>query len=733
MRQLRWSRQSSVWLLCVGLFISFNVTAAPNLGGLIKSVAQTNTSPAKKEVEQLPDPRSLGMGWSSFLDLSPEDLQARSQQLIEDLTETANQLPEEDRVAALTSLRRLQTGLTALAEARQRKDLPPPKPTPLQETYTIQQLLNVYSELLSSQRRLRQEKDTVRQMRSSLSTADQYQDDLMINYGKLESRSKERIIKGLEIMANRTAILVNRERLRIHQALLKNAEIVVDQSEEEFSEAKERLVANDYHPSRSEKLIEEAKEEVLASQKRLYTEEAQLLETIPDTPLDQVRANFEQQQLLLERTREAQARVRLLSLQAEQALAEALRLKDQPEQFVPPFNLAEQEQLLKELQGYNEVWQERTSSQYSRVQSISFDDVDESLNRTLDSLTTQLLETAKETLNASSSLRQEIAKAELLLDLTSKLLYVDEPEPVRWVYTAWDGLSSFLVGLSSWLESTLFRIDDEPITPLEILQGFLIIGLAWLLSKAVRLGLRRMSQKQKRIARSTFYTLGRLAHYVILTLGVLLSLSVVGIHMTNLLLVAGALSVGIGFGLQDIVNNFLSGLIILFERIFRVGDYLEIEDGTRGSVTQINVRSTVLRTNDGLEVVIPNSDLISHKVTNWTMQDTFRRMKIEFGVSYTSDKNIVKQAALEAADRVPFTLRNIPGYKAPEIWLSEFGDSSLNFTLVVWVNALAARRPTNTKAAYLWEIHSALQEHGIEIPFPQRDLYIKEWPSEGKS
>jgi len=583
--------------------------------------------------------------------------------------------------------------------------------------------------LLASRRRLQQERDMVRQIRRSLATADQYQDDLMVNYGKLGSRSKERIVKGLEIMANRAAILVNRERLRIHQSLLKNAEIVVDQVEEEFTEAQERLIANDVDADRTKSLIEEAQAEVVAAQKRLYTEEAQLLETLPDTPLDQARANIEQQQLLLERTREAQARVHLLSLQAKQALAEALRLRDQPEQFVPPFEIAEQELLLEDLQNQNELWQERTSSQYDRAQIGSIELADESDARTLETLNSQLLETAKKTISASTSLRQEILKAELLLDLISELLYVDEPEPVRWMYAAWDGLSSFLIGLSGWLESTLFRIDDEPITPLEILQGFLILGLAWLLSKAVRIGLRRMSQKQKRIARSTFYTLGRLAHYVILTLGVLLALSAVGIRMTNLLLVAGALSVGIGFGLQDIVNNFLSGLIILFERIFRVGDYLELEDGTRGSVTQINVRSTVLRTNDGLEVVIPNSDLISNKVTNWTMQDTFRRLKIEFGVAYASDKEVVKKAALEAAERVPFTLRNIPGYKAPDIWLSEFGDSSLNFTLVVWVNALASRRPNNTKAAYLWEIHSALMEHDIEIPFPQRDLYIKKWPN----
>ncbi len=204
----------------------------------------------------------------------------------------------------------------------------------------------------------------------------------------------------------------------------------------------------------------------------------------------------------------------------------------------------------------------------------------------------------------------------------------------------------------------------------------------------------------------------------------MIALGSIGLSFTNIAIIAGALSVGIGFGLQSIVNNFVSGLIILFERTLRVGDYIELDTGLTGTVKAINVRSTLINTNDNIDIVVPNSEFVSTKLTNWTLGEHILRVRIPFGVAYGSDKEVVRKAAIEACEDVPYTLTHLRG-REPDVWLVEYGDNSLNFLLLVWVNRQGARRPTRTRAAYLWALEDKLTEYGIEIPFPQRDLHLR--------
>jgi small-conductance mechanosensitive channel len=279
-----------------------------------------------------------------------------------------------------------------------------------------------------------------------------------------------------------------------------------------------------------------------------------------------------------------------------------------------------------------------------------------------------------------------------------------------------------------WLEAaqatTLVQIGDTPVTGNDVFRAFWIIVFAVILSKLVRKALARFGDRDFRYGRAGLYTFGRLFHYAIIFLAILVSLASIGLDFSSLALVAGALGVGIGFGLQSIVNNFFSGLIILFESTLRVGDYIELDTGVTGTVKDINARSTLINTNDNIDIVVPNSEIVSNKLTNWTLNEYILRMRIPFGVAYGSDKEKVKQAAIEAANNVHFTLKNMKG-REPDVWLVEFGDSSMNYLLLVWVNRQGARRPTRTRAAYLWALDDAFREHGIEIPFPQRDLHLR--------
>jgi small-conductance mechanosensitive channel len=273
------------------------------------------------------------------------------------------------------------------------------------------------------------------------------------------------------------------------------------------------------------------------------------------------------------------------------------------------------------------------------------------------------------------------------------------------------------------IDFVLFSIGDYSLSSLKLLAFVLVVVMTYVLSKVIRQGLSRFASSENAMTNAHVYTLGRIVHYVILLLGLLFAVSLLGFDFGKLAIVAGALGIGIGLGLQNIVNNFVSGLVILFEKSLKVGDFIELNSNLFGEVIEINMRATLIRTNDNVDILVPNAELIGSMVTNWTLKENIRRFRIPFSVAYGSDKEIVKKAILEAAHAVPYTL-NATG-REPNVWMTGFGDSSLNFTLGVWVSPQQVKRPTALTSDYLWAIDDSLRKYQIEIPFPQRDLHIR--------
>lgn len=218
--------------------------------------------------------------------------------------------------------------------------------------------------------------------------------------------------------------------------------------------------------------------------------------------------------------------------------------------------------------------------------------------------------------------------------------------------------------------------------------------------------------------------LGQVAKIGLMVIAAIFALNAIGVNLTALTVFSGAIGIGVGFGLQAIFSNFISGVIILMEKSIKVGDFIELQSGVTGEVREINIRSTLITTNDNVDILVPNEEFIKAQVINWTLKETSRRMHISFGVAYGTDKETVQKAALEAAANVEWTYDD-GGPRAPQVWLVEFGDSSLNYELVVWLTEVAVKKPAKVKAAYNWELHSALKKYELEIPFPQRDLHVR--------
>lgn len=274
------------------------------------------------------------------------------------------------------------------------------------------------------------------------------------------------------------------------------------------------------------------------------------------------------------------------------------------------------------------------------------------------------------------------------------------------------------------LESVGFSFGESRLTLFLIVKG-VALAVIFIWAASVVSGLIQGSlARSRRFTPSVQALVSQGARLSLLFIAVMLALNAIGIDLTALAVFSGAIGVGIGFGLQSIFSNLMAGIIILMEKSIKVGDFVEFENGLVGEVREINVRATLVTTNDNVDILVPNSEFINNRVTNWTLREGFRRLRVPFGVAYGTDKELVKAAALEAAESVPHMLMDVSG-REPQVWLSGFGDSSLDFELVVWLRPESVKRPGAVMAAYNWAIESALNKYGIEIPFPQRDLHFR--------
>ena len=281
--------------------------------------------------------------------------------------------------------------------------------------------------------------------------------------------------------------------------------------------------------------------------------------------------------------------------------------------------------------------------------------------------------------------------------------------------------------LHSFLDFTLAEIGGAPITIAGVLVATLIFVVALLFS---RLAVALISRLRRNMPHggTALYILEKFAGYGIAIFGVIFALSAMGLNLSSFAVFAGALGVGVGLGLQGVAKEFVSGIVLLFDSIVNIGDFIEIPGGSgggvRGVVYEIGARAIRLRTADGIDVFVPNSTLIEERFINWTLKGETRRIHIPFAVACGADKAKVREVVLAAAKTVDYTLPD-EGQRRTQVWMTSFGDSALNFELVVWPSVDAVKRPAALQAAYIWAIDDALRAAGIEIPFPQRDLRIR--------
>jgi small-conductance mechanosensitive channel len=283
----------------------------------------------------------------------------------------------------------------------------------------------------------------------------------------------------------------------------------------------------------------------------------------------------------------------------------------------------------------------------------------------------------------------------------------------------WQEIKNLFLELREFLNVPVTTLGKTDITLWTILYFiFLTFLLFYVTGKLKKWIIYKLLAKSK-IDLGVRVAAGSIFRYIILFIGFIIVLQTVGIDLSTITILAGALGIGIGFGLQNITNNLVSGIIILFERPIKVGDRIEVGD-VSGDVVRISIRATTIITNDNISIIVPNSDFISSKVINWSHIDRNIRLNFPVGVSYKEDPQRIRKLLLEVAR----DNRGVLKEPKPDVLFSEFGDSALVFNLRIWTQEFI-NRPGVLKSQLYYAIFEKFAQNGVQIPFPQRDIHLK--------
>ena len=697
------------------------------LAVLLSMLAAVN-SPAQDAEDSaaitVPDLSSLQTNWWAFFEGPREEVEPRVGTFLEDVGVQIAELAPQNQEIARSVLDAVRGNLTALLALSEDADLTLQELPAAAVSYSADDLLRLAAIARDARAGAEEEQLEVERENRVLDGATRRRDAAFKDYVDADA-GDERWLTALRLLQARSLQAISARRLDLLTLSYERANTYAEATAARADLAADRLATAADETRLDDLVIRVADSETVVESAREALLAAQIAASGLDLDTAQGRSEqrLQQQKLL-------GAEISLALAEAALAQAEALRwwaeleLDTGPDTSLLGDRVLAWSEFVRSIEQRAPEWKRQTEGELLAVQSANQDDLDRASRRLLE----QRLETAQETLAQVGELDAAIADLELLMLVVDNADREYEGALKSWLASISRVVKTAYKRVVGLADVTLFSVGETPVTGGDILRVLVILIVAMLLSRLIRHAIRRVGQSESSGTQASLYTVSRLTHYFIIIIAVFIALSSIGIDFGNLALVAGALSVGIGFGLQSIVNNFVSGLIILFEHSLRVGDYIELDTGLTGTVKSINVRSTLINTNDNIDIVVPNSEFVTTRLTNWTLAERTLRVRIPFGVAYGSDKDLVRQAAIEAAAEVPYTLTNMKG-REPDVWLTEYGDNSLNFLLLVWVNRQGARRPTRTRSAYLWALETKLSEYGIEIPFPQRDLHLRSgWP-----
>ncbi len=722
------------------LFLLLVLCPVPHLGGAAPD-------PVKSAEAQSPDPSDLTGDWWSYFLTDPATFETRKDAFANKLNQIAASLPESSRSQAEAADEKILFNLRSIGILASKPQEPAPSAPPFRETYTLEDVISLNRYLQRMELDVKNDKNLQAEKEKTIRAYNTSYDNLLQNYTKAQPRSAEKVLLGMQLLESRSAIEYAKLELRQISTTLENDQNLLAKLKEELEYARNHLAGNQILLSKLSIELPTAEEAWRQSFKKLHEKEslASSFPAIKKTPLNAAEMALFQEELLESEIEAASYHADYIQAQIKVAITQYFQNPELVDLGALKGKFDQWLALMSQYQNKLDQWTGSTQRVIQRLsETLALPPQNDSESQRLRQLQDKTLKKAQANLLQLQRLDATFDDTDFLAKvLDDRILATLKNE--SWLSYFAMIIKGFFSNLSNWLSSPLFSIGATNITLLSIVKLLMILLLVGWLSRFITSTMTSLAAKRKGIQKSLIYRISRLVHYFLLSLGLIIALAAIGFDFSSFVLIAGALGVGLGFGLQSIFNNFISGLIILFESELNVGDFIELDTGVRGEIREIKVRNTIITTNDGTDILIPNSQLINNRVTNWTLSDPYRSVRVPFNVAFGTDKDLVVKIVKEVAKNASSTLNKI-GTPEPKVFLTKLGDFGMEFTLVVWVNERATKRTLAAQSEYLWAIDNILKEYGIEIPTPHYDVRFTEflghtdlaalksvWPSQDKS
>ncbi len=680
------------------------------------------------ELIEPPNPLELERGWRHYLEVDPHALEEHIPLFLDNLRDIVNESPlKGEETEQLVN--KIALELETLNQLKQEPPLPTPQLKSFQQSYPLDSLFDVSRILALKESELKASREAKERKIRLYDLLRRQRDRLFHTYETIPNRTAKKLLLGLEIIEKSIAFMIAQQEIDDLDRRIRISEEEREFLQEELAYAKNHIDVSDSQQIMIHEQKEEAEQEYAITDKALQQKEEEVLSSFSvQTNKERTKDNgILQQELLAVSAEKAQKNIQLLIATMEETLLELFR---NPEQFdLEELNTQVQQwnDHVKTVRDQADEWMlQAKEAQQAAGRALSLIDVDEQEAESI-----QLIEYQKKIVALSQKTFLEVQKlqiqlqdATLLLDMLNARLQTVLGRPTKILQDAW----LWIVYLASFFRNSfnrvLFSLGKTEITFSGVLYSILIVIVSFWLARLVVRMMTGWTAGQRAVQRSLMYRISRLVRYCIIALGIVIALSALGFDFSSFVLIIGALGVGLGFGLQDIFHNFLAGIILLGENHLKVGDFIELQDEQRGKIMAIHFRSTTILTNDGVEIIVPNKEMIGTRIVNWTLRDSYRRVHVPFVVAYQSDKDKVVMVVKEAAKQVSATLQR-SSQSEPNVFLQKLGDHGLEFELIVWVHEKATTHNYVVMHQYLWAIESALRENNISIPYPQMDVHFE--------
>ncbi len=697
--------------LVVCLLVAQFVQAVPTLPGVGAETTEATAAPPA-----IPDPRNLDAEWWNYFVVGEDPdgklLDARYATFVKHLDTLVTAASGEERNDLAQLRASIERHYGRYKRTLQAPPAPAAPPPTMKDAYPLDDVLELGRENEQLRRAADLEDQEITLIERSLALGRNEQDAAKLRYRDIANDSAERVVEGVRLIRDRLRIETLNQELRWRRAHQTALTAELDQHFKQLTTAGQRIECTSSaleEWQRIEKEATKAAQSAGADLMKLQLTGSIALATSPD---ERAQARYHDVKTLRRGVEIAIAEARRAAAVLAQRLLQRVADRNTAEPAADRTLLRKQQALLDK-QARIATEQSARAAQLRSAITIEREAADEpSISALYERARNELtgVETALEDLSA------QLRSGTQLVDMLDARLREREGRVGQSVRLLKDAVRGSLSEAHDLLSHPLFEINETPVTTLGLLRLGLILTMAWWLSALVRGGLQRVGPNYSAFSPASLYSVGRVLHYLLLIIGIVVGLSSIGVDLTKFALFASALGIGVGFGLQTLISNFVAGLIILFEKSLNVGDLIELQSGATGMVKEINMRATRITTSDNIDILVPNSEFMSSKVMNWTLEDTCRRIHVPFTVTYDTDKEEVRKAALAAAHDVEHTLLHNP-LREPQVWLVRFGDTGLDFELVVWLNLRAIKRPGSVVSDFCWALDTRLRESGIEIPY----------------